>query len=144
MAVWSTVIGALIISFIPPLKLNAKRIIFRPTENCNMFNNPTIYICSNDGNRFHTTTTRDCNWDSKGSYFYIISLWIPSRDQYGLKNRVLFQPDSGDPSSYYLPQGYCIQEYRDDSIPKEGQLRVAFSSWDENLVHTLDTLIGVI
>ena len=146
MAVWNAITSILIMSVMPPLKLNAERIIFRPTEYCNMFNNPTIYICSNGGNRFYTTTVRSCDHDwllNNASNFYIISMWIPSKDQYRLKNKVSFQPDNDVkfriPASYYLPQGYCIQEYRDDSVPKLGQLRVAFFSWTEDLMHTLDT-----
>lgn len=147
MAVWSAIMGIIFMSLIPPLKLNTERIIFRPTNNCNMFENPTKYICSIMGKKFYTTVIKGCDGTvTNATLFYIISTWIPAKGQYRLKNRVIFHPENitnGEfehKESYPLPKGYCIQEYKDEDSPSsDDRLRVAFSSWTKAMVNVGDT-----
>lgn len=146
MAGWCAIASVVFMSLIPPLKMNTGRIIFRPTENCCMFENPPKYICSIMGQKFYTTVIRGCDGTvTNASSFYIISMYIPSSSQYRLKNEVIFHPDNLSSKGefmrkepYSLPKHYCIQEYG-DSVPSDDRLRVAFYSWTKTKVELADT-----
>ena len=137
MAIWIAIAIGVFMSFIPPLKMNAERIIFRPTDNCNMFENPTNYICSIMGQKFYTTIVRGCDGSvTNATAFYIISPWMRAKNQYQLNKKVHFHPDNDTDelkSPYWLRKGYCIQEYKEEgSVPRDGQIRVGFYSWNKS------------
>ena len=145
MAVYCVIMAVVFVTFIPPLKMNTERIIFRPTENCNMFENPTRYVCFILGDKIYITTKRGCvGTVTNATSFYIISLWIPSKNQYRLKNKVFFHPENATDEApkppYWLPGNYCIQEYIDESSPStHDRLRVSFISWTNSSVITSDS-----
>ena len=153
MAVWCALMSAIFWSFIPPLKLNAERIIFRPTDNCNFFENPPKYICSIMGKKFYITNTTFCDGTvSNATPFYIISLWMEAKNQYRLKSKVHFHPDNVTSTNgeiklknpYWLPKEYCIQEYIDSGpesihVSNDKQLSVGFYSWNRSMARLGDT-----
>lgn len=147
LALYVAVMAGVFAYFIPLLKMNEVRIIFRPNENCNMFENPPKYICYIRGTeKCYTTIRRGCDETAtNATSFYIISLWIPSKRQYKLKERVYFHPDNitdTEPKPpYWLPVNYCIQEFIEDHSPStDDQLRVSFVSWNTTTFeNTADT-----
>ena len=150
MSIWCAVIGIIFISFIPPLKLDIPRIIFRPSAHCNYFEDPPNYVCSIMNQKFYTTNVSACDGNvTNATSFYIISMYIPSNNQYITNRRIYFYPDNltdadgqlvKEKEPYWLPKNYCIQEYKDDNSPfSNDQLRVAFYSWNKNKVAIGDT-----
>lgn len=82
MAAYSAIVAGLFVSFTPPLlKMNASRVRFHPTENCNTIEDPQKYLCFILGKKFYTTFEKRCDGIvSNATSFYIISLWIPPKE----------------------------------------------------------------
>lgn len=139
MAVYVPFLAAVFVSLMPPLKINAFRAVFHPTSNCDTFQDPPTYICFIQGKKFYTTVERQCHETADATPLYITSLWIPSKNQYTLKKRVLFHPDNvtaAEPRPpFWIREEICIQEFIEDQFPStDDKLRVAITT-----VTTTDT-----
>lgn len=143
LAVWSVVTAVVFMSLIPPLNLATIRIIFRPIQNCNAFNNPPKYLCytldDNNNQLFYTTLKQECVGNNKNaSSFYIISLWKPALNQFKLNKRIMFYPLPKDEKTKYpLKKGYCIQAA--ENLNADDQVKVDFYSWDKEKMLLQDT-----
>ena len=135
LAIWFAIGGIVFFFLIPPLNLATIRIIFRPLQNCNAFDKPPVYLCYTLGNNndqlFYTTERRECvGTVTNATSFYIISLWKPAINQFKLNKNIMFYPlPRNESTKYALKKDYCIQA-AGNLFPNDGQIEVAFYSWD--------------
>jgi hypothetical protein len=122
------VLALLFVCLIPSLELHTHIAVFRSTEDCAIFEDSPTHICFSPGKKYYTTPKPFCGGGAGSDPFYIISSWIPSKDEYTLNRRIYFHPDNVQPS-FWIPEETCVQEFTDDGHPStDDLLRVALTS----------------